>query len=161
MNVRIEPLLVTLNLNGRLFANALAGVDDAVGTTRPNSNTNHMAFIACHLLDARHYLAEYTGLASDKPFKEILEGAKGIEDISEFPALADILLEWQGISKKLSEHLAVLEEGALNKDSPQSFPIEDSTVLGGITFLLEHESHHIGQLAYLRRYFALPALDWS
>ena len=160
MNPRVDPLHTTLNLNARLFLSALGGVADDVATTRPNSNTNHMAFIACHLLDARHYLAEYTGLATDKPFKDILEGAKGIEDIAEFPALANILSEWKAISEKLSEHLPKLEERTLTADSPQSFPVEDKTVLGGITFLLEHESHHIGQLAYLRRYFAMPPLDW-
>jgi len=160
MNPRLDPLHTTLNLNARLFLSALGGVTDDVATTRPNSNTNHMAFIACHLLDARHYLAEYTGLATDKPFKDILEGAKGIEDIATFPALANILSEWKAISERLSEHLPKLEEWTLTADSPQSFPVEDKTVLGGITFLLEHESHHIGQLAYLRRYFAMPPLDW-
>jgi hypothetical protein len=119
-----------------------------------------MAFIACHLLDARHYLAEYTGRATEKPFKAILEGAKGIEDIAEFPTLIDIRSEWQAIAEILSEHLSNLDDETLTKDSSQEFPIGDSTILGGITFLLEHESHHIGQLAFLRRYFALPSLDW-
>jgi len=160
MNLRIEPLHSTLNLNSRLFLSALAGVDDGVATTRPNGNTNHMAFIACHLLDARHYLAEYTGRATEKPFKEVLEGAKGIEDISEFPTLIEIRSEWKQIAEILSEHLSRLDDETLTKDSSQRFPIEDPTLLGGITFLLEHESHHIGQLAFLRRYFALPSLDW-
>ncbi len=119
-----------------------------------------MAFIACHLLDARHYLAEYTGRATEKPFKEVLEGAKGIEDISEFPTLIEIRSEWKQIAEILSEHLSRLDDETLTKDSSQRFPIEDPTLLGGITFLLEHESHHIGQLAFLRRYFALPSLDW-
>jgi uncharacterized damage-inducible protein DinB len=160
MNPRIEILHATFDLNTRLFVNALAGVDDTVATTRPNSDTNHIAFIACHVLDARHYLAEYTGLTNDKPFKDVLEGVKGIEDIPEFPSLADILAAWGGISDKLSAHILELEDEALSKDSSPPFPIGNPTVLGGIAFLLDHESHHIGQLAYLRRYFGLPSLDW-
>lgn len=160
MNARMEALHATLDLNTRLFESALAGVDDTVATTRPNDHTNHMAFIACHLLDARHYLAEYTALVTDKPFKDILEGAKGIEDIPEFPALAGIRAAWKEISEKLAQHLLGLDDDELAKESSPSFPIGDPTILGGIAFLLEHESHHIGQLAYLRRYFALPPLNW-
>ncbi len=56
MNDALVPLVRTLDLNTRLFLNALDGVDDKIATSRPNESTNHIAFVACQLVDARHYL---------------------------------------------------------------------------------------------------------
>jgi hypothetical protein len=55
MNATLAPLRRTLDLNTRLFLNALDGVDDKLATTRPNASTNHIAFVACHLVEARYY----------------------------------------------------------------------------------------------------------
>ena len=160
MDVRLAPLRVTLDLNRRLFLAALDGVDDSIAVRRPNEHTNHMAFIACHLLDARHFLVSYCGQETDKPFKEVLD-AECFEDIAKFPALQKIKDAWGDISRILYDTLSKLEQGDLAKESTQPFPVEDRTVLGGITFLLEHESYHIGQLGLLRRFFGLPPMKYS
>ena len=39
------------------------------------------------------------------------------------------------------------------------FPFEDTTLLGGIGFLLHHEAYHIGQLALLRRIHRMSAMS--
>jgi uncharacterized damage-inducible protein DinB len=157
----MTALHATLDLNTRLFLNTLEGVDDAVATTRPNGDTNHLAFLACHLLDARHYMASFTGLETDKPFKEILDEAATIDDIAEFPKLGEIKAAWEEVSVVLADHLSELSEEELGKDSSQAFPIEDGTVFGAVTFLLQHESYHIGQLSLLRRFFGLPPMKYT
>ncbi len=162
MNPSLELLLRTLNLNTRLFLNALEGVDDEIATARPNDNTNHMAFIACHLIDARSYLAKLAGRETTYPFKELLEKAKGIDDIEEFPTVEELCSAWKQVSQSLSDQLATLSDDALKKKVEQPFPIEDGgTLLGGINFLLEHDAFHIGQLGFLRRYFGLEAMKYS
>ena len=71
MNSQLSPLRSTLNLNTRLLLNVLDGVSDALAAKRPNEYTNNMAFITCHLIDARHFLAGYTGRSTEKPFKVV------------------------------------------------------------------------------------------
>ena len=160
MDPRLAPLQVTLNLNTRLFLATFDGVDDAIAIRRPNDQTNHMAMIACHVLDARYFLASNTGCESEKPFKEVLD-AERFEDIVKFPTVNEITDAWNDISRILAESLPKLDHGELAKDSTQPFPVEDGSVLGSITFLLEHESYHIGQLGLLRRFFGLPAMKYS
>ena len=161
MNEALLPLARTFDLNTRLFLNALDGVDDKVATSRPNENTNHIAFVACHLIDARHYLGNAVGHESSSPFK-VLEGARGLDDIEKFPAVDEFRSAWASISEALSHHLTTLSETDLEKESERPFPIEGGkTILGLITFLLEHDSFHIGQLAFLRRFFGLDALKYS
>jgi hypothetical protein len=61
VNSLLVPLVRTFDLNTRLFVNALDGVDDKIATSRPNKSTNHIAFVACHLVDARHYHSNAVG----------------------------------------------------------------------------------------------------
>lgn len=160
MEPAVAPLKRTLDLNTRLFLNSLDGVDDEAARRRIG-DTNHVAFLACHLVDARHYLARALGLESESPFKEILEGAKGIDDVEEFPRLDAIREAWNDVSTKLSGRLASLTSRDLEKPAPYTFPIEEGeTTLGGLTFLLQHDTYHIGQIAFLRRGLGLPAMSY-
>ncbi len=161
MNTQLAPLLSTLNLNTKLLLNVLEGVSDALAATRPNVHTNNIAFITCHLIDARHFLASITGRVTEKPFKEILESAKTVEDIDEYPAVDELKAAWEDISRILADHWVQLADELLAEKSPQAFPLEDKTILGGITFLLAHESYHIGQLGFLRRYFGLSPMKYT
>lgn len=161
MNPAVTPLKRTLDLNTRLLLNALEGVDDEKARTRPNGTTNHVAFLACHLVDARHYLARALGLPSESPFKEILDGAKGIDDVKEFPSLDAVRAAWRDVSEKLSRHLEGLSASDLEKPPPFAFPIEDGgTALGCLAFLVQHDSYHLGQVALLRRYLGLEAMKY-
>ena len=40
------------------------------------------------------------------------------------------------------------------------FPGVDRTRLGALTFLVQHDSYHIGQLALLRKPAGLPAMSY-
>lgn len=52
------------------------------------------------------------------------------------------------------------DSAELNAPSSQRFPVDLPTVHGGLGFLLQHESYHIGQLALLRKYFGYPAMRY-
>jgi len=81
MDPRVGPLRATLRLNTRLFLNCLDGLDDAVGASRPNERTNSIAFIAAHLVDARHLVARVIKLDVSPPYGGVLESARSIEGV--------------------------------------------------------------------------------
>lgn len=161
MTPSIEPLKRTLDLNTRLFLNALDGIDEKMARQRPNESTNHVAFLACHLVDARHYLARALGLERESPFKGILEEAKGIDDVKEFPTLDEIRSAWENVSSELSSQVAKLEAADLEKPAAYEFPIQGgSTTLGCLTFLIQHDTYHLGQVALLRRFLGLDSMSY-
>lgn len=160
MDARVEAVKRTLDLNTRLLLNALEGIDDEAARRR-FEGTNHVAFLACHLVDARHYLARALGLPGESPFKDILEGAKGIDDVKEFPGLEEIRAAWRDVSASLSSRVASMPGADLDKPAPYAFPIEGGeSVLGCLTFLVQHDSYHLGQVAFLRRALGLPAMAY-
>ena len=160
MNGQVAPLNEMLKLSTRLFINALEGVDDDAARVRPTSDTNNMAFVALHVLDARAYLARFLGLDLRHPFTG-LEEVNTIDDMADYPTVEDILSSWREVSELLHERLPALSSEDIAKESPQEFPVEDSSVLGGLAFLVLHESFHIGQLAFLRKYLGLSSMSYS
>ena len=40
-------------------------------------------------------------------------------------------------------------------------PIDDTSVLGLLGFMVQHDSYHLGQLSLLRKHCGLPAMAYS
>ena len=161
MDVEVKLPFEIMKLNGRLFENCFAGVDDEISQKRPNERTNSMAFIACHLVDARCFMARLLGIEVTYSFKEKLDKIESVEEFHEPPGVSEILEAWSQINEVLDEEIARGSKMDLKKKPPVDFPIDDDTTLGGILFLLEHESFHIGQLAFLRKFFFLDSMEYS
>jgi uncharacterized damage-inducible protein DinB len=156
----VAPLAAIFGLNTRLFLNALDGMDEAVAGVRPSGRTNSVAFVAGHLVETRAWMGRYLGLETPAPFGGALEHAVDIDDIKVLPALAEIRPSWEGVSRAVASRLdglTVLEAGSA---ATQRFPGVPETTLGGIAFLVQHESYHVGQLALLRKYLGLPSMSY-
>ena len=162
MHPSVLPLERTLDMNTRLLLNCLDGVDDTMALERPKEGTNHVAFLALHMLDARYFLLRTAGVELDCPFKDLLEGKKGVDDFEAYPALAEVRDAWAVVSKKLSKRLEELREQDLEAKPSFEFPIEGGeTVLGAIAFLTQHDGYHFGQIAMHRRYLGLGAMAYK
>lgn len=161
MEPAVQPFYELLRLNTKLLANCLDGLDDEAARRRIDDRTNNIAFITCHLVDARYYLATYLGVQAVNPLKEVLEGLKSIEDFTEFPLIREVLAAWEDVSGLLAERLQQLKPADLQAKSSQKFPIDDDTVLGGIAFLIQHDSYHLGQLGLLRKSLGLQAMSYE
>lgn len=160
MDSRIEVLHASVSLHTRLFLNCLAGVDDETAVCRPSTNTNSLAFIACHLVDARAFLARLVGAEAPAPFPQ-LENARHIDEVSELPPLAEIQSPWSDYGDLVSARFEVLDAEELDSETPQQFPIGNRTLLGAVAFLVSHEAYHIGQMALLRKYAGLEAMRYT
>ncbi|HSR69305.1 MAG TPA: DinB family protein [Acidobacteriota bacterium] len=157
----VEPLYATLNLNTRLFQNALNGVDDGVAQERPGQ-ANNIAFLTLHVIDARYYMARMLGLEdAQNPFADVTEDVRSVDDLGEIPSLAELMFAWQEVSDLLASRLEEIGPEPLEAESPHKFPIDRGDVLGGLAFLLAHESQHIGQIGLLRRIHGLSAMQWN
>jgi hypothetical protein len=154
------PLIAVFGLNTTLFRNCLADLPEARAVLRPNEHTNSVAFIAGHLVETRAWMARYVGLDCPPPFGGVLEHATSIDQIPVLPSLEAIRAGWDDVSSQVVGRLGSMTSADLTAESSQRFPGVSNTVLGGIAFLMQHESYHIGQLAYLRKFFGLPAMSY-
>ncbi len=160
MHPAVTAPAAILRLNTELFLNCLAGVGEAEAARRVTPDTNSMAFIAAHLVDGRHFLTEYLGAPLPNPLAQQLQGATRQDDLAALPAVAELLTTWEAVSAHLAVTVERLDTGQLSAEHTP-FPGSDRTILGGIAFLTQHESFHIGQLALIRRQVGLPAMSYD
>lgn len=162
MDERLAPVLGTFRSNERLFRAALEGVDGSGRDVwlRRSGEANHLAFLALHLVGARHYIVSFLGRPSTDPLQRYHEKARSIDAIAQFPPPAEALAAWDAVAPALDGALAQAERVFLDGDSGLPFPAPGPSKLDALTFLAQHEAYHLGQMCLIRRIHGLPAAEW-
>jgi hypothetical protein len=158
MHPSIAVTVQLYGVTGFLYDKALDGLDEKALLSRPAEVTNPIVWIAGHLAYSRAGLARILGAQRELPWPELFaRGAKGAAPEA-YPDIAEIRAAWNHATTSLMERLEALGEADLAAPSPRSFPIPDKTIRGAITFGAFHESYHVGQMAYLRKWLGFPGL---
>lgn len=160
MDIRIASVADILRLNTNLFRNCLEGLNDEQANQRPSESSNSMAFIAGHLADARFYLLRQLGGDHANPLASYLSEARRIEDLKQPIPLSEIHGAWTTASHALRDRMESLSSEELDAPLKSQFPIANQTVLGMLAFLTQHDTYHLGQLAFLRKMAGLPAMRY-
>lgn len=161
MDSRIAPLAEILRLNTTLFRNCLDGLSDEQAAARPSGATNNAAFVAAHLTNSRFYLLKTLGVEEPDPLAPYLDGRNSLDDLEKLPPLSEIQAAWTQAAHLLRDRLAALTPADLDAPSDSRFPLFNGTRLGTLTFLVQHDSYHVGQLSLLRKYCGLPAMRFQ
>ncbi len=161
MDPRIVPLAEMLRLNTRLFHNCLADLVDDQARERPSEVTNSAAFLAAHLVDSRYFTLSLLGVKQSSPLKGAKDGFNDISQVTSWPSLAEIKAAWTAVSKVLDQQLKALKPAELDAPLDPGFPVDNKTVLGIVTFMVQHDSYHLGQLALVRKFSGLPAMAYD
>jgi hypothetical protein len=147
---RLAPLAAIFDLNTDLLLNCLDGLSDAEGRERLAGGGNSITFLAARV-----------GHPLDNPMAPYLEGARGFEEVRAWPALEQVRSAWRSVSTHLQRTLASLAPEQLSRRHAHRFPLGDSTQLGLIAFLAQHDAYHLGQVAFLRRQLGRPAMSYA
>ncbi|MFN8395405.1 MAG: DinB family protein [Bacteroidia bacterium] len=145
------------DLQTRLFRNTLDGVTDAEAGNRPSAHSNHIKFIAGHLVFTRLMMKDFAGLPSDDRFNQF---DKNMDPNAEYLPMATILAKWDEISGPLSAALQNLPAEMLGADAPFLVPTGKS-IQDLLDFLMHHEAYHIGQLGILRKFAGKEAMKYN
>ena len=160
MHDRLSPIYEILKLNSRLFLNCLDGWKEDQARWRPSPDTNSAAFLALHLVDSRHYIARTIGITMENPFP-FLATARTIDEVKTWPKLDEVRAAWKSVTGNIRERFKTLTpEDLAAKAAWDEMPVDDTTNLGLVIFMMQHESYHIGQLAILRKQAGLPAMSY-
>jgi uncharacterized damage-inducible protein DinB len=160
MDARLTPFFTILDLNTDLLLNAVDGLTDTEAQHRLPGGGNSVAFLAAHLTDSRHFLASRLGHPLPNPLSRYLADAKSIDEIRSWATLDQVRAAWISISAHLLTVLQSLGAAELDRPDAHRFPCDDTTGLGLVAFLTQHDSYHIGQVAFVRRQLGKPAMTY-
>ena len=161
MDPRVAPLAAVFDLNTDLLLNCLDGLSQPEARRRLDGGGNSVIFLAAHLADTRHFLLGRLGHPLANPLSRYLADAQSIEDIGEWPTLDEVRRAWLAASTQLAEVLDRLDAETIEKPGAHRFPVPDTTALGMLAFLAQHDSYHVGQAAFIRRQLGKPAMTYT
>lgn len=161
MAFEIATHVAALDLNTRLFFNALRDLSDDEARRRVAPGVNSAAFVAAHLVDARHYLLKLLGAPRPNPMDALGEVGSEDELRVPLPPLDELRAAWLVAGAAVRETLVGLTEEQAAREAGPKFPVEVPGVLGAVVFMLHHESYHVGQLALLRKQLGYPAMSYA
>jgi uncharacterized damage-inducible protein DinB len=161
MEWRIQALATILDLNTDLLLNCAEGITEEMAHQRLAGGGNNIAFLVAHLADARYFLATLLETPLPNPLSATLASANSIEDVQEWPPFPELLRSWREVSAHLAVVLGQMTPEKLDAPSPHSFPIPGGTAFHAVAFLVQHDSYHVGQVAFLRRQVGLPAMSYT
>jgi hypothetical protein len=159
MHDRLETIAATLHSTEQVFQGALADMTETAWLHRPG-DANHLAFLATHLVGARHYVVRFTGGTSTDPLEDYHGGARNIDEIDRFPSPQETLEAWNEVAPIMFGALDAVGGTFLDEDSGLPFPAPGPTRLDALIFLAQHEAYHLGQMGLLRRISGLSATEW-
>jgi uncharacterized damage-inducible protein DinB len=157
----VAPLVAIFELNTDLLLNCFMDLSQEEAERRLEGGGNSLLFLGSHLSDSRHFLAGRIERPLANPLSRYLEKARSIEEVHEWPSLEELRAAWVAVSDHLVTALGSLTPDEVARPNAHRFPLPDTSQLGLITFLAQHDSYHVGQAAFLRRQLGKPAMSYA
>jgi hypothetical protein len=147
-----------MDLNSRLYEGALLGLTKEQLNRRAGPDSSPVIWLAGHLITGRHGMAGLVGVESEAPWLDLFKRYSQIVEPDAYPEIEEMKKAFSEIGGLLVGRLEQLTEEELDAPSPREFPFADESVRGGLAFLAWHESYHIGQMGFLRKWLGYESL---
>jgi len=158
MDSAIATILPLFRASDQLFHRALDGVKTEDLLRRPHDGSNPLIWVAGHVTTARASLTKIVGEKVENQWSDIFARGATVDSNVSYPEVTDIVSLWDAVTEKLMARLELLDDEELSKPSPFPIPTGDKTKRGAVVFLNYHETYHIGQMAYLRKWLGYSQL---
>jgi len=138
--------------NAELFDKSLEGLAPEEWQIRPNETSNPMLWIAGHVVWARSTVLGCLGSPWSRPWLTLFARGSKLLEPGEYPSRDEVMLAWQDAKAALNSAMETVSDEALAAPGPERVPSFDGKMSGTVGFLAFHETYHVGQACYLRRW---------
>lgn len=135
--------------NTGLVAKAIEGIPPEQWLRKPGHCSNHLLWVMGHLVWSRGNLLRTLGSDFSLTWaKHFARGAKLDDQL--YPQVDEVRGAWADVSERLTTALDAVPAEVLAKAHDK--PTFDGKLGGFIAFLAFHETYHVGQVSYLRKW---------
>lgn len=148
-----------LTVNATLMVRAVEGVSADELLRCPGDQGNPMLWVLAHVVATRSGLLKLLGASWDAPVwaRDFARGSAR-PDPGGYPPLDALLATLTASGPALTAALEAMTDAQWSAPSPRTWPVEDTSMRGALAFFVFHETYHVGQLAYLRRWLGHAGL---
>ena len=136
--------------NSGLVKKAFEGIPAEQWLLKPGDSSNHLMWVAGHLIWARGNILKTLSADGAPPWAPQFARGSTSEDAGKYPHVDEVRNAWSDLSDRLAVRLAEAPAEVLAK--PHDKPTYDGKVSGYLAFLAFHETYHVGQISYLRKW---------
>lgn len=143
----VKPLYMQFELHNRMVNGILSDAEDKSFFDVSGETINPPLWLLVHIIEARAFFGRLLGVRF-KPYwgnLKIEDDEK--ENIELYPEIKVLKADWQKLSSLTEIRLEEITEDELAKPFTRKLPIKNGAKSGVLTFMISHESYHIGQLA--------------
>lgn len=151
MDPVLSACVTMFALNDRFFGKALDGLSLEEAWKHP-ADANPIYWIAGHVAVYRASLASRLGVGPEPSWAHLFKIKTQPDPAAAGPTLSEICRTFSEAKELVVARFASLTDAELSAEAPVKLPIPDPTVRGMIVFSAYHETHHVGQIAYVKKW---------
>lgn len=137
--------------NTDLFKKTIREVPPERWFVSPGNDSNHLMWIAGHVVVHRAKVLKLLGQEWSAPWEGLFARGAKLMDAEKYPGMEELVQAWDEVSGRLAPSLANASSEALAEPVAKGITL-DGKISGQIAFLALHETYHVGQMAYLRKW---------
>lgn len=142
-----------LAMNAALMTRAVDGLSADELLRQPGEHGNPILWILGHAVATRGGLLKLLGAAWVAPaWTHAFIRGSARPAASDYPPVAQMLATLTATSGALQAAFETIPPEQWSAASTQKFPVPDRTLRGDLAFFAFHETYHVGQMAYVRRW---------
>jgi len=119
---------------------------------KPGDASNHLMWVTGHLIASRGTVLKTLGSEWSAPWNSLFARGAKLAPPDEYPGIEEIRKAWKDVSEQLLARVAGVPAEVLTTPAPGGKPSFDGKVGGLVAFLAFHETYHVGQMGYLRKW---------
>jgi len=138
--------------NTDIVNKAIADVTPEHWFKNPGDDSNHLMWLMGHLVVHRGHTLKMLGVDYDNQWATLFaRGSDRVAD-AEYPSSEQMQAAWQDVSAQLAAALQQPPADVLSMDAPKGPPTFDGKLSGTVAFFAFHDTYHVGQVSYLRKW---------
>lgn len=164
----IEQMLKQYRLLTDWYISVLEDIKSEDGSKIISENTNSLEWLADHLIVGRYRNIVRLGQQAE-PYKYLdtfvdqtlpPSNFSAFDRNKKYPGLTECTQEWSKYSKIFIDTLKSADEIFLKTEMPLGVPTGGKTIEDLLTFVVLHETFHIGQMSIIRKALGYKAMYW-
>lgn len=160
MNPKSDYFIDRLNFNKKLIIKSFEDMHEQEIQKAFNDSINSAIYILGHITMSRHYLSNLISKEkSELRFMDYFGYKNSFNKLKKYPSYERLNVYFIEVSELLIKTIQTIEDYSLDMDT--KIPSYSRNVEDVISFLIDHELYHIGQLNLIRKLYNYEAVPFK
>ena len=152
MSTDLQTLTNQFKFNNGIYGRTTQGIPPEQWLIQPCQESNHLLWVVAHAAVTRAVGVRLLGGDWSAPWQSLFTRGQNRVENGRYPSVEEVQQAWNEISEKLLSALPTATPELMDKPVEKGKPSIDGTVGGTLGFLCLHESYHLGQMGFIRKW---------